>query len=117
MKNRHYGGSIVTSTHNNRKAIGHIAKAAGARALVLNFRRAPEHKFPAQIDDVEKAYRWLLTQKIRPKNIVSMGHSIGGKLAVSRAVTLRDKVAPLPAAILSVSPWFGMEMKNEPWGS
>ena len=113
----HSGGSVVTSMHTDRKAIGHIAKAVGVRALVLNFRRAPEHKFPAQIDDVEKAYRWLLTQKIRPKNIVSIGHSVGGNLAVSLAVTLRDKGAPLPAAILSVSPWFDMEMKNETWES
>ena len=113
----HSGGSVVTSMHTDRKAIGHIAKAVGVRALVLNFRRAPEHKFPAQIDDVEKAYRWLLTQKIRSKNIVSIGHSVGGNLAVSLAVTLRDKGAPLPAAILSVSPWFDMEMKNETWDS
>ena len=80
---------------------------------MLNYRRSPEHKFPAQIDDVEKAYRWLLAQGFRPENIASLGHSIGGNLAVSLAVTLRDKGVPLPAAILSVSPWFDMEMKNE----
>ena len=113
----HSGGSVVTSMHTDRKAIGHIAKAVGVRALVLNFRRAPEHKFPAQIDDVEKAYRWLLAQNIRPENIASIGHSIGGNLAVSLAVTLRDKGVPLPAAILSVSPWYDMEMKNETWES
>ena len=109
----HSGGSVVTSMHTDRKAIGHIAKAAGARALVLNYRRAPEHKFPAQNDDVETAYRWLLAQNIRPENIASIGHSIGGNLAVSLAVTLRDKGVLLPAAILSVSPWYDMEMKNE----
>jgi epsilon-lactone hydrolase len=113
----HSGGSVVTSMHTDRKAIGHIAKAVGARALVLNFRRAPEHKFPAQIDDVEKAYLWLLAQKIRPANIASIGHSIGGNFAVSLAVRLRDKGAPLPAAILSVSPWYDPEMKNETWES
>jgi acetyl esterase/lipase len=109
----HSGGTVVTSMHTDRKAIGHIAKAIGVRALVLNYRRSPEHKSPAQIDDVEKAYRWLLAQRIRPENIASIGHSIGGNLAVSLAVTLRDKGAPLPAAILSVSPWYDMEMKNE----
>jgi acetyl esterase/lipase len=62
---------------------------------------------------VEKAYHWLLAQGIRPENIASIGHSIGGNFAVSLAVTLRDKGAPLPAAILSVSPWYDMEMKNE----
>jgi monoterpene epsilon-lactone hydrolase len=103
--------------HTDRKAIGHIAKAVGVRALVLNFRRAPEHKFPAQIDDVEKAYRWLLAKTIRPENIASIGHSIGGNLAVSLAVRLGDKGAPLPAAILSVSPWYDIEMKNKTWES
>src|SRR6266478_9759301 len=81
----HSGGSGVTSMHTDRKAIGHIAKAVGVRALVVNFRRAPEHKFPAQIDDVETAYRWLLAQNIRPEHIASIGHSIGGNLAVSLA--------------------------------
>jgi acetyl esterase/lipase len=109
----HSGGTVVTSMHTDRKAVGHIAKAVGVRALVLNYRRSPEHKFPAQIDDVEKAYRWLLAQEIRPEHIASIGHSIGGNLAVSLAVTLRDKGAPLPAAILSVSPWYDMEMKND----
>ena len=109
----HAGGSVVTSMHTDRKAIGHIAKALGGRALVPNYRRSPEHKFPAQIDDVEKAYRWLLAQRIRPENIASIGHSIGGNLAVSLAVTLRDKGVPLPGAILSVSPWYDLEMKNE----
>ena len=113
----HSGGSVVTSMHTDRKAIGHIAKAVGVRALVLNFRRAPEHKFPAQIDDVERAYRWLLAQNTRAENIASIGHSIGGNLAVSLAVTLRDKGVPLPAAILSVSPWYDIEMKNETWES
>ena len=111
----HSGGSVVTSMHTDRKAVGHIAKVVGARALVLNFRRAPEHKFPAQLDDVEKAYRWLLAQGIRPENIASIGHSIGGNLAVSLAVRLRDKGVPLPAAILSVSPWYDLEMSNETW--
>jgi acetyl esterase/lipase len=109
----HAGGTVVFSMHTDRKAVGHIAKAVGVRALVLNYRRSPEHKFPAQIDDVEKAYRWLIAQGIRPRNIASIGHSIGGNLAVSLAVTLRDKGAPLPAAILSVSPWYDMDMKNE----
>jgi acetyl esterase/lipase len=109
----HAGGTVVTSMHTDRKALGHIAKVVGARALVVNYRRSPEHKFPAQIDDMEKAYRWLLAGGIRPENIASIGHSVGGNLAVSLAVTLREKGVPLPAAILSVSPWYDMEMKNQ----
>jgi epsilon-lactone hydrolase len=109
----HAGGTVVTSMHTDRKALGHIAKVVGARALVVDYRRSPEHKFPAQIDDMERAYRWLLAQRIRSENIASIGHSVGGNLAVSLAVTLRDKRAPLPAAILSVSPWYDLEAKNE----
>jgi acetyl esterase/lipase len=60
--------------HTDRKAIGHIAKVVGARALVLDYRRSPEHKFPAQIDDVEKACRWLLAQGFRSEGIASIGH-------------------------------------------
>jgi acetyl esterase/lipase len=107
----HAGGTVVCSMHTDRKAIGHIAK--GVRALVLNYRRSPEHKFPAQIDDLEKAYRWLLARGIRPENIASIGHSIGGSLAVSLALALRDKGLPMPGAILAVSAWFDMEMKNK----
>jgi len=108
----HGGGTVVFSMHVDRKAAGHIAKAAGVRALVLDYRLSPEHKFPAQTDDVEKAYNWLLSQGIRPENIAATGQSIGGNLAVSLAVTLRDKGLALPAAILSVSPWCDMELKN-----
>src|ERR1700746_2002144 len=56
----HGGGTVVISMHRDQKAIGHIAKAAGIRALLLNYRRAPEHKFPAQVDDLEKVYHWLV---------------------------------------------------------
>jgi acetyl esterase/lipase len=108
----HMGGTVVLSMYSDRKAAGHIAKAAGARALVLDFRRSPEHKFPAQTDDVDNAYAWLLARGYRPENIVSSGHSIGGNFAVSLAVRLRDKGAALPAAILSISPGFDTEMKN-----
>jgi monoterpene epsilon-lactone hydrolase len=109
----HAGGTVVFSMHSDRKAAGHIARAAGFRALVVDFRRSPENKFPAQTDDVDKAFRWLLAQGYRPENIVSSGHSIGGNFAVSLAVRLRDKGSALPGAILSISPWYDMEVKNE----
>ena len=75
----HGGGTVVFSMHLDRKAVGHIAKAAGVRALVLGYRRSPEYKFPAQIEDLEKAYHWLLGHGIRPENIATTGQSIGGE--------------------------------------
>src|SRR5215831_21061298 len=77
LLHNHAGGTVVFSMHSDRKAAGHIARAAGLRALVLDYRRSPEHRFPAQTDDVDRAYQWLLTQGCRPENIVSGGHSIG----------------------------------------
>jgi epsilon-lactone hydrolase len=108
----HMGGSVVTSMHSDRKPAAHIAKAAGMRSLVINYRRSPEHKFPAQIEDVEKAYDWLLGQGYRPENIAGVGHSIGGNLAVSLAVRLRDRGAALPGAILSISPWCDLTLSS-----
>jgi acetyl esterase/lipase len=113
----HLGGTVVASRHSDRKAAAHIAKAAGARALVLNFRRSPEHKFPAQIEDVRTAYNWLLQQGYRPENIASVGHSIGGNFAVGLALALRDEGAALPGAIVSISPWVDMTMTNETYTS
>jgi epsilon-lactone hydrolase len=101
----HLGGSVVASMHSDRKAAAHIAKAAGVRSLVLNYRRAPEHKFPAQIEDVHSAYDWLLQLGYQPDKIASVGHSVGGNLAISLALRLRDNGAALPGAILSISPW------------
>jgi epsilon-lactone hydrolase len=113
----HMGGTVVASMHSDRKAAAHIAKAAGARSLVLNFRRSPEHKFPAQIEDVRSAYDWLLKQGYRPENIASVGHSIGGNFAVSLALGLRDEGAALPGAIVSISPWVDPTLSNETYSS
>jgi epsilon-lactone hydrolase len=108
----HSGGGVTSSMWQERKAVGHLAKAAGSRALVINYRLAPENKFPAQIDDVEAAYRWLLDQGYDPSRIASTGDSIGGNYAVNLALTLQRKNAPLPGAVLSMSPWFDMDLKN-----
>ena len=108
----HAVGTAVFSMSSDRKAAGHLAKAAGIRALVLDYRRSPENKFPAQQDDVETAYRWLLAQGYRRDKIASGGHSVGGNLAVSLAIRLRDQGLPLPGAILAVSGWYDTELKN-----
>jgi len=108
----HSGGGVTASMWQERKAIGHLAKACGAQALAINYRLAPEDKFPAQIDDAEAAFRWLLDQGYDPSRIVSSGDSIGGNFAVNLALTLQRKNAPLPGAVVSISPWFDMELNN-----
>jgi acetyl esterase/lipase len=108
----HFGGSVTASMHSDRKAAGHIAKAAGARSLVVDFRLAPEHPYPAQLDDAETAYRWLLTQGYEPRNIGSTGHSIGGTLAVLLALRMLAAGEPTPGAIVAVSPWTDLTITN-----
>ncbi|MFF7278096.1 alpha/beta hydrolase [Streptomyces griseorubiginosus] len=108
----HFGGSVAASMHSDRKAAGHIAKAAGARSLVVDFRLAPEHPYPAQLDDAETAYRWLLAQGYEPRNIGSTGHSIGGTLAVMLPLRLLAKGEATPGAIVSVSPWTDLTLRN-----
>ena len=108
----HFGGSVTASMHSDRKAAGHIAKAAGARSLVVDFRLAPEHPHPAQLDDAETAYRWLLSQGYEPRNIGSTGHSIGGTLAVMLPLRLLAKGEATPGAIVSVSPWTDLTLQN-----
>ncbi len=109
----HAGGSVLASAHVDRKLAGHIAKAAGSPVLVLDFRRAPEHKYPAQVDDAEAAFNWLLSEGYEPANIITIGHSIGGFIAVALALRLRDQQQPLPGAIVSISPWCDLEIANE----
>src|SRR3981081_3905867 len=82
----HNGGTVVLSMHSDRKPAGHIAKATGVRALVVDFRRSPEHKFPAQTEDVDRAHQWLLAQGYSPENIVRRGHAIGAQCAGSPAL-------------------------------
>ena len=108
----HFGGGVTASMHSDRKAAGHIAKAAEARSLVVGFRLAPEHPYPAQVDDAETAYRWLLSQGYQPQNIGSTGQSIGGTLAVMLPLRLLAHGEPTPGAIVSISPWADLTIQN-----
>lgn len=109
----HGGGFVVGSRHTHRKLAGHMARAIGCRALVVDYRRAPEHPFPAQLDDCVTAYRWLVAQGIEPGHIATAGDSAGGNLAISVALRLRADGDALPAALVPMSPWLDMEHKGE----
>jgi epsilon-lactone hydrolase len=108
----HAGGSVTTSAAVDRKLTGHIASPVGVPALVLDYRRAPEDKYPAQVDDVESAFEWLLWQGYDAEKIITIGHSIGGFLAVAVALRRRDAGKALPGAIVSISPWCDLEIAN-----
>ncbi|GAA5061919.1 acetyl esterase/lipase [Thermocatellispora tengchongensis] len=109
----HGGGFMVCSMYTDRKMAGHIAKAAGTRALVLDFPLAPENPFPAQINASVAAFRWLLDQGFEPAHIASVGHSAGGNLCTGMALALREAGDPMPAAVMPMSPWYDMELTGE----
>lgn len=109
----HGGGFVVGSRHSHRKLAGHLARAVGARVLVLEYRLAPEHPHPAQLEDSVRAHGWLLEQGIRPEHVATAGDSAGGNLAVSTPLRLAALGRPLPAAVLALSPWLDMELTGE----
>jgi epsilon-lactone hydrolase len=84
--------------------ISEITLAADARTFALDYRLAPEHRFPAQRDDAIAAYRWLLAQGVDPETLVIGGDSAGGNLTLSLLLALRDNQMPLPALAICLSP-------------
>jgi acetyl esterase/lipase len=105
----HGGGYVMGSIATHREMVSRLSKAAKARALALDYRLAPEHPFPAAVEDATAAYRWLLSQNIKPSRIVVAGDSAGGGLTLATLVALRDAKVPLPAAGVCISPWTDME--------
>jgi epsilon-lactone hydrolase len=105
----HGGGFVTGSMYTHRKLFGHLAKAIGARALVPDYRRPPEHTHPAPLEDALAAYRWLLEQGIEASHIVLAGDSAGGGLVVTTMLLAREQGLPLPAAGMPLSPWFDFE--------
>ena len=109
----HGGGYVMGSAGSHRDVTGRLSKASGARVLSLNYRLAPEHPFPAPVDDAVAAYRWLLAQGISSSNIAIAGDSAGGGLAFATLLALREAGDPLPAAGVGISPWVDMEGTGE----
>jgi phosphinothricin tripeptide acetyl hydrolase len=101
----HGGGYVIGSPRSHRHLAAAIAGGAGASALLLDYRLAPEHPFPAAVEDATAAYRWLLDQAIAPERIVIAGDSAGGGLTVATLLALREARVPLPAGGVCISPW------------
>jgi phosphinothricin tripeptide acetyl hydrolase len=101
----HGGGYVIGSTRSHRHLAAAIAAAGQASALLLDYRLAPEHPYPAAVDDATAAYRWLLDQGVAPGHVVIGGDSAGGGLTVATLLALRDARLPLPAGGVCISPW------------
>jgi epsilon-lactone hydrolase len=100
----HGGGYVVGSAALYRDFTWRIGKVADACVLYFDYRLAPEHPFPAAVEDATKVYGWL-AGRIDPARIAFVGDSAGGGLALATAHKLRDEGCPLPAAVVALSPW------------
>ncbi|MEV0336048.1 alpha/beta hydrolase [Nocardia sp. NPDC050717] len=108
----HGGGYTIAGPPTHRALAAHLAEAAGRPVYVLDYRLAPEHPFPAALDDAVAAYHDLLAAG--HTEITVAGDSAGGGLAVALAVTLRAGTAPGPDALLLISPWTDLGL-SDPW--
>jgi acetyl esterase/lipase len=109
----HGGGYLFGSARTHRVMLAHMARAAEARVLALDYRLAPEIPFPAPVEDSVSAYRWLLAEGISAKKMVIGGDSAGGGLAVAALVALRAVGEPMPAAGVCISAWTDMESTGQ----
>ncbi len=109
----HGGGYCICSVNTHRDHASRIARASGARTLLIEYRLAPEHPFPAAVEDAQAAYRWLLGNGVLPAGIVMGGDSAGGGLTAATLVALRDSGDPLPAGAFCISPWMDLSLEGE----
>jgi acetyl esterase/lipase len=106
----HGGGFSAGSCVTHREMAARLCLASGLRVLLFDYRLAPEHPFPAAVEDAGEAYQWLLENGIQPEQIVIGGDSAGGGLALSTLLWLRDLETPLPGAAVLISPWLDLDL-------
>lgn len=110
----HGGGYCVGAPATHRALTGHLAVRCGARVFAADYRLAPEHAFPAAVDDAVSAYRGLLQQRIAPQDLVIAGDSAGGGLSLAAALRLRELGLPPPRALVLFSPWVDLSLDQLP---
>ncbi|HAK63726.1 MAG TPA: alpha/beta hydrolase [Alphaproteobacteria bacterium] len=108
----HGGGYVMGSLNTHRALAGEISRAARAAVLLLDYRLAPENKFPAAVEDGVAGFKFLLAQGYAPEKIAIGGDSAGGGLTAATLVALRDEKSVLPAAGVLISPWSDLTCTN-----
>jgi epsilon-lactone hydrolase len=113
----HGGGFVIGSLYSHRHLVCEAGRAARAFTLALDYRLAPEHPFPAAVEDVVAGYRFLLARGYAPGRIAIAGDSAGGGLVVSALIAVRDAGLPQPACGWCISPWVDLEALGETMSS
>ncbi|MCC5874203.1 MAG: alpha/beta hydrolase [Gammaproteobacteria bacterium] len=108
----HGGGYVLGSAATHRSLASRLSAAAGVRVLVVDYRLAPEHPFPAAVEDALTAYRWALAQGLKAEQMAIAGDSAGGGLALALLVSIREAGLAMPACAVCLSPWVDLEGKG-----
>ena len=120
----HGGGYGMGSIKSHKKLAARIARSARTQCLIIEYRLAPEHPFPAALDDAITSYRWLMNKGFKPEKIAIGGDSAGGGLTIAALVKAKQDGLPQPLAAFCMSPWLDMEaaspeiesyQKNDPF--
>ena len=110
----HGGGYVSCSPASHRPITGALARLTGTRVFSIDYRLAPENKFPAAVDDVVAAYRWLLEKKgIEPNSLTVAGDSAGGGLTLALLLKAKALGLPMPACAVCFSPWTDLSAGGE----
>jgi len=107
-----YNRSLAVNGATYRRAAVKYAEISGAGVLTVDYRVAPEHPYPAALEDALLAYDWLLEQGYEPEDIIVAGDSAGGGLTLATALYLRDHDMPLPAALITMSAWTNLDYRR-----
>jgi epsilon-lactone hydrolase len=105
----HGGGYVICSVESHRHLMAEVGRAAGTRTLAIDYRLAPEHPFPAPVEDTVAAYRYMLDSGLKPNRIALAGDSAGGGLVIGALLAIREAGLPLPGCGWCISPWVDME--------
>ena len=109
----HGGGYVLGSPRTHRALTSRLAQAGRVCVAALDYRLAPEHPFPAGLDDALAAYKGLLAQDISANKIIIAGDSAGGGLALALALRLKAEPLPQPAGVVCLSPWTDLTMSGD----
>ncbi|HEY8950242.1 MAG TPA: alpha/beta hydrolase [Rhizomicrobium sp.] len=109
----HGGGYALGSSKSHRHIVAAIGEASGLSVFSADYRLAPEHPFPAAVDDGVAAYKGLLDSGIAASKLSIAGDSAGGGLTIATLLALRDKGLPLPACAIAISPWADLSQGGE----
>ncbi len=109
----HGGAYIMGSIDTHHELMARISRATHMQVLGIDYRLAPEHIYPAAVDDAVQAYDWLLSQGLRSEKVIIAGDSAGGGLAMAALLALKAQKKPLPVAAVLLSPWADMSGTGE----